>query len=311
MRLEREMSMKEAAAHGAATGRRVCLAWLLMIFAQAALPPAAHAQDVQTLKARATALQDKLANNQFGRPLYIESKQTEGDLKGDIYSMVEFPFATVKEALPPIEHWCDIFILHLNVKGCRAKGTGASGTLSLAVGRKFDQPIADAYKLEFTYKVVQAADDYIQIQLAAEEGPLSTKNYRIQLEAVPIDTRRSFLHMSYSYAYGFAGRMAMNTYLATLGSAKVGFSYTEKKPDGTPAYIGGVLGLIERNTMRYYLAIDSYLAAYRLPATEQPEKRITTWYDATERYAPQLHEMDRNEYLDMKRKEMKRQKEGA
>ena len=305
------MSMNQATPPRAATWRRILLAGLLAVFGQAALLQAAHAQDAATLKAKAASLQDKLASNQFGRPLYIESKQTEGDLKGDIYSMVEFPFATVKEALPPLQNWCDIFILHLNVKGCRATGSGSPGMLSLAVGRKFDQPVSDAYKLEFTYRVVQAADDYVQIQLAADEGPLSTKNYRIQLEAVPIDARKSFLHMSYSYAYGFAGRMAMNTYLATLGSAKVGFSYTEKKPDGTPAYIGGVLGLIERNTMRYYLAIDSYLAAYKLPAAEQPEKRITTWYDATERYAPQLHEMDRNEYLDMKRKEMKRQKEGA
>jgi hypothetical protein len=305
------MSSNHAATFGAATWRRILVVGSVWLLALAGLPTLALAQDTATLKARYAALHDKLANNQFGRPLYLESTQTSDVLKGDIYSMVEFPFATVKEAMPPIEHWCDIFILHLNVKGCRATGTGANGTLSLAVGRKFDQPVADAYKLEFSYRVVATTDDYLQIQLSATEGPLSTKDYRIQLEAVPIDARRSFLHMSYSYAYGFAGRMAMNTYLATLGSAKVGFSYTEKKPDGTPAYIGGVLGLIERNTMRYYLAIDSYLAAYRLPAGEQPEKRITTWYDATERFAPQLHEMDRNEYLDMKRKEIKRQKEGA
>ena len=303
------MSMILSRALAPAPWRRAVAAALFLL--GAALLPAAHAQDAATLKARHASLQDKLANNQFGRPLYLESTQTSGDLKGDIYSVVEFPFATVKDALPPIEHWCDIFILHLNVKGCRATGSGTSGNLSLAVGRKFDQPVSDAYKLEFTYRVVQATDDYLQIQLSAEEGPLSTKNYRIQLESVPIDGRRSFIHMSYAYGYGFAGRMAMNTYLATLGSAKVGFSYNEKKPDGTPAYVGGVLGLIERNTMRYYLAIDSYLAAYRLPAGEQPEKRITTWYDATERYAPQLHEMDRTEYLDMKRKEMKRQKDGA
>jgi hypothetical protein len=61
--------------------------------------------------------------------------------------------------------------------------------------------------------------------------------------------------------------------------------------------------------MRYYLAIDAYLAAYGLPAAEQPEKRIREWYASTERYAQQLHEMDETEYLDMKRKEMRRQQE--
>jgi DNA-binding transcriptional regulator GbsR (MarR family) len=61
--------------------------------------------------------------------------------------------------------------------------------------------------------------------------------------------------------------------------------------------------------MRYYLAIDAYLAAFTLPAAEQFEKRIREWYASTERYAEQLHEMDQNEYLEMKRKEMRRQKE--
>ena len=62
--------------------------------------------------------------------------------------------------------------------------------------------------------------------------------------------------------------------------------------------------------MRYYLAIDAYLAAYSLPAPEQFEKRIREWYASTERYAPQLHEMEQNDYLDMKRKEMRRQQQG-
>jgi hypothetical protein len=283
------------------------LAALALMLLVAATP--ACAQDAATLKAKYTAVQDKLANNPFGRPLYLESAQTGSDLKGDIYSMVEHPFPMVEQALQAVDHWCDIFILHLNVKGCAATGSGGNGHLSLAVGRKFDQPVEQAYRLEFDYRLVTATPEYLQIQLSALEGPLSTHNYRIQLEAVPLEGKRSFIHMSYSYGYGFAARMAMNTYLATLGSAKVGFTVTDRKPDGSPNYIGGVLGLVERNTMRYYLAIDAYLGAYALPG-DQAEKRIAAWYDATERYAIQLHEMDRSEYLQMKRNEIRRQKEG-
>ena len=292
---------------------RAWLAWIpfALALAFAALPVATRAQDAATLKAKYDAVQDKLANNQFGRPLYLESAQTSGDLKGDIYSLVEHPFAMVGQALQPVDHWCDIFILHLNVKGCTSTGSGAKGHLSLAVGRKFDQPVDEAYKLEFDYRTIAATPDYLQVQLSAEEGPLSTRNYRIQLEAVPLDAKRTFIHMSYAYGYGFAARMAMNAYLGTIGSAKVGFSFTEKKPDGSPAYIGGVLGLVERNTMRYYLAIDAYLGAYQLPPAEQTEKRLLAWYNATERYATQLHEMDRTEYLEMKRNEIRRQKEAA
>ena len=267
----------------------------------------ASAQDAGALRMRAMAMQDKFANNQFGRPLVLESVQTSGDLKGDVYAAVDHPFAMVQQALQSADHWCDILILHLNVKRCRASA-GMPKMLNLAVGRKFDQPIDDAYQLEFSYRVAATSADYLQVQLTAEEGPLSTRNYRIQVEATPLDGKRTAIHMSYAYGYGFAARVAMQTYLATIGSQKVGFTILERK-DGKPVYQGGVLGLLERNTMRYYLAIDAYLAAFGMPAGDQPERRIREWYASTERYAEQLHEMDQAEYLDMKRKEMRRQQQ--
>lgn len=284
--------------------RAACLA-----LAVALVPAVASAQDAATLRARHSAMHDKFASNQFGRPLVLESTQTSGDLKGDVYAIVEHPFAMVQQALQAPEHWCDILILHLNVKRCRAGG-GTPKMLNLNVGRKFDQPIEDAYQLNFSYSVVAATPEYLQVQLSADEGPLSTKNYRIQVEVVPIDAKRSVIHMSYAYGYGFAARVAMQTYLSTLGSQKVGFTVLERKPDGKPVYQSGVLGLLERNTMRYYLAIDAYLSAYALPAADQAEKRIREWYASTERYAEQLHEMEQNEYLEMKRKEMRRQQQG-
>ncbi|MEP6738964.1 MAG: hypothetical protein ABJA61_01210 [Caldimonas sp.] len=274
-----------------------------------ALLSAATAQDAGTLRARHGALQDKLASNQFGRPLVLEAAQTSGDLKGDIYTVVDHSFATVEQALQSPAHWCDILILHLNVKGCKVTG-GANKVLSLSVGRKFDQPPEDAYQLEFAHRVVAATPDYLQVQLSAEEGPLSTKNYRIQVEAIPIDARRSVIHMSYAYGYGLAARLAMQTYLATLGRDKVGFTVTDRGADGKPVYQNGVLGLLERNTMRYYLAIDAYLGAFNLPAADQVERRIRDWYASTERYAMQLHEMDQADYLEMKRKEIRRQQAG-
>ena len=61
--------------------------------------------------------------------------------------------------------------------------------------------------------------------------------------------------------------MAMQTYLATLGAPQGRLHRSlGRNAEGKPIYIGGVLGLLERNTMRYYLAIDAYLAAYSLPA---------------------------------------------
>ncbi|MCE9657196.1 MAG: hypothetical protein K8R60_01460 [Burkholderiales bacterium] len=281
-------------------------AWLLAGLLAAATP--AVAQDAAAMRSKHAASQDKFATNQFGRPLVLESTQTSGDLRGDVYTIVDHPFATAQQALRSVENWCDILILHLNVKRCRPGANGKS--IALNVGRKFDQPLEDSYELEFDWRLAAATPEYLSVQLSAEEGPLSTRNYRIQVEAVPIDARHSMIHMSYAYGYGFAARMAMQTYLSTLGRNKVGFSITGRNAEGKPIFIGGVLGLLERNTMRYYLAIDAYLNSYASPPAEQFEKRIREWYGSTERYAPQLHEMEQNDYLEMKRKEMKRQQQG-
>jgi len=51
------------------------------------------------LRARHAALGDQLADNPFQRPLHLESTQTSGDLKGDVYAVVDHPFATVDAAL--------------------------------------------------------------------------------------------------------------------------------------------------------------------------------------------------------------------
>jgi hypothetical protein len=264
----------------------------------------ARAQDAATLRVRQAALQDKFASNQFGRPLVLESTETSEGLRGDVYTIVDHPFPAVEQALQSIDHWCDILILHLNVKQCKANPAGK--VIDLRVGRKFDQPIDDAYELAFKYRLSANSADYLQVLLTADEGPLSTKDYRIQVEAIPIEDKKSVIHMSYAYGYGLTARLAMQTYLMTIGRDKVGFSIVDQK-DGKPVHIGGVLGLLERNTMRYYLAIDAYLGAFSLPPGEQVERRIRDWYASTERYARQLHEMDQADYLDMKRKEIHRE----
>ena len=282
--------------------------WLATAIALAWLP-AAFAQDSATLKARHAELQDKLAQNAFERPIVLDSVQNSGDLRGEVYAVVETPFSAAGPALQGIDHWCDILILHLNVKYCAPSQKQPASGLTLVVGRKFDQPIEDGYRVEFDYRVAAATADYLRVQLRAENGPLSTHDYRIVLEAVPLDARRSFLHMSYAYSYGFAARIAMETYLATVGRDKVGFSVVGQK-EGKPVYVGNVRGVVERNTMRYFLAIESYLTATNLPAAAQLDRRLDDWFAASERYPLQLHEVDRKEYLDMKHREVARQQEG-
>ena len=268
---------------------------------------AVRAQDAAALRVVHDGLREQLAVSPFRRPLVLKSTESSGELKGDVFAVVEQPFSVVGPALQDPRHWCDLLILHLNVKYCGTQGKSPDEVVNLVVGRKFDQPLADAYKVVFAYGVPASTADYLRVQMAAASGPLNTRDYRLALEAVPLDAKRSFIHMSYAYAYGAAARLAMQAYLVTAGRDKLGFSVTGTTGDGKPEYVDGVRGVLERNTMRYYLAIETYLNALSTAPGEQPEKRLRDWFAATERHAPQLHEMERDEYLTMKRHELQRQ----
>jgi len=279
---------------------------LALTLATAGLP-AARAQDATALHAAHERLREQLAASPFQRPLVLSSTESSGDLKGEVFAIVNQPFEVAGPALQTAGHWCDLLILHLNVKYCGVSGQTPDEVVNLVVGRKFDQPLSDATKVAFAYRVPAATADYLRVQMAAETGPLNTRDYRLSLEAVPLDAKRSFVHLSYAYAYGTAARLAMQAYLVTAGRDKVGFSVTGAPKDGKPAYVDGVRGVVERNTMRYYLAIEAYLGALSAPAGDQPEKRLRDWFAATERHALQLHEIERDEYMAMKRHELQRQ----
>ena len=260
------------------------------------------------LRAKYGELRDELRHNAFGRALHVVSSERGDTLKGDVHAVLNHPFAKVSAALAQPDDWCDVLLLPFNTKYCRAAERNNGGaTLQVRIGRKYDQPVQDAYRLDFVLQPVAARPDYFESRLAAATGPVGTRDYRITVSAVPIDGQRTFMHFSYSYAYGIAGRLAMQGYLATAGADKVGFSLVGRDGAGHPIHIGGVRGAIERTAMRYYLAIDAHLAALGAPPGQQVEKRIETWFRETERYPRQLREMDRETYVAMKRSEYERQ----
>ena len=277
-----------------------CLLFVVSLGAQAYAGPA-------SLHAKYDELREQLRNNSFHRALYIDSAEVGDTLTGDVYAVLDHPFGTVTGALKEPGDWCDILILPFNTKYCHAVEGNGGAKLLVRIGRKFDQPVQDAYRLEFGLRPLAAASDYFESRLAAANGPIGTRDYRIAVSAVPLDAKRTFLHLSYSYGYGMAGRLAMQGYLATVGADKVGFTVTGRDGNGQPIYIGGVRGAIERTAMRYYLAIDAHLASLSAPADQRLEKRIEAWFNATERYPRQLHEMDRATYVAMKRGEYERQ----
>jgi hypothetical protein len=263
--------------------------------------------DAGELRAKYSQLREQLRSNPYHRPIFIDSAEAGAKLKGDVYAVLDHPYASVERTLQNPNDWCAIMILPFNTKYCHPVKVGGGTRLAMRIGRKADQPVDEAYHLDLDLHPGVATPEFFESQLTSKEGPVGTRDYRIMLEAIPLDAQRTFMHLSYSYGYGGMGRFAMQAYLSTAGASKVGFSVVGRDANGAPQYIGGVRGAIERNVMRYYLAIEAHLASLSAPPDHRQEKSIEAWFDSSERYARQLHEMDRSQYIALKKGETERQ----
>ena len=265
-------------------------------------PAQALSTDAAALIARHDALRSSFASSPFQRPLLLQAAPGDDGLKGEVYAIVDQPFGLTGPALQDKARWCDVLILHLNVKQCRVRSNPGSESVVMVVGRKFEQPVGAGREVEFGFRVLSTGPDHVRVQMAAIAASSDAKD-QVVLEAAPLDDKRSFLRVTYAYTFTTMERLGMQAYLSTLGRDKVGFTTAGNGVDGKPVYTGGVRGMVERNVMRYYLAVVTYIESLTVPPAEQLEKRLRDWFSATERYALQLHEMGRDEYLKMKRNE--------
>ncbi|MEW5746015.1 MAG: hypothetical protein AB1805_11340 [Nitrospirota bacterium] len=261
----------------------------------------------KSLSHKYAEIEDRLLKNQFDLPLYIESSDKDKSLRVDVYGIFDYPFDEVQAALLTPAGWCDIALLHINIKACTFAKLDGNWLLTFYNGRKHYQAPEETSPLRFTYRPGATGPGYFTIVLSADEGPLRTKDHRMALEAMPLGEGKTFVHLSYAYRYGFWGQVAMKSYFSTIGRDKVGFSVTGADREGNPVYAAGVKGAIERNAVRYYYAILSYLDTLKAPEDQQFEKRIERWYDLTDRHKRQLHELERSDYLLNKRQEYKNQ----
>lgn len=290
------------------------LRWLICLtgiglLCTAATPARAETQDTagaESLRAAYVSLRERLDDSPFQRPIALDSQQTSDELRGDVHAVIEQPFAMLSSAVTSADEWCEILMLHLNVKHCAPAGRSQARTLTAYLGSKHPQPLKSAHRLTFKLRVDSQSPGYLQVRLTADAGPLGMRDCRIVLEAIPLEPGRSFVHMSYTYGYGAAAAIAMRAYFSTAASEKVGFTVVARRSDGHPVRVSGVRGALERNTMRYFLAIDAHLRSASAPPHAQLEQRLVDWFAATERYAPQLHELEQGEYLRMKRDEYRR-----
>lgn len=259
--------------------------------------------DQDGLQQKYQQLKKKLETNSYGVPIYIESAIKEQSQNGDVYGIIYHPYNMVKTAFSQVENWCEIAPLHLNIKACTFQKLNGDYLLTLYSGRKYFERPEDTYQLVYRYHLDNGQENYSRTLLSAKDGPLGTSDYLISTEAMPLNDTETFIHFSYSYKQGFWTRFAMDTYLATLGRKKVGFTIIDTDSNGNPVYIDGVRGVIERNAVRYYYAIQAYLDTISSAPEKQLLTRLNRWFDLTEQHHQQLYEMDKKEYLDYKQQE--------
>ena len=260
---------------------------VLILFALIA--GSAQAQDAAALRARHAALHAQLADNPFGRALHVESTTSGSAHKGEIHAVIEQPYKVVAAALGRTAHWCEILLLQVNIKRCDA----TDDALAAHITRKPRDTVDQAHRIDFGFTARQSAD-YFNAALRAATGPVGTRDYAIVVQAAPLDARRTLLHMSYAYKLGTMARLAMDAYLAGPGREKYGFSIVGREADGRPVYVDGVRGVVERNAMRYYLAVEAHLASQVL------EPRLRRWYTEVTRYPQLREEITLEQYLQMK-----------
>jgi hypothetical protein len=248
-----------------------------------------------------------LVKNSIGYPLSLESSDQDGTIHVDVYGIFDHPFSTVLNLLKVPANWCDIASLHPNVRACTYHALPNEWQLTFYIGRKAHQSPEDAHQYTYHYRNMAERQGYLDIVLNADEGPFGTKDHRMRFEALPLPSGRTFVHVSYAYRSALPTRLVGNIYFATFGRGKSGFTVTGTDSSGSIVYIGGQRGAMERNVVRYYLAIQSFMDTLHHPEENRFSMRISQWYDLTSRFRKQLYEMEKKDYIIVKTEDHKKQ----
>jgi hypothetical protein len=141
-------------------------------------------------------IEKELEKSSLTIPFYLESSVRKDASHVDIYGTIKYPFDIVENDLQLPTNWCDIVLLHSNVRACTYKKVNDRWLLTLYNVKKFQDPLKDAYQMNFEYGVIAEQPGFFAISLAAREGIFSTKDHQFGLEAIPLDQDRTFIHLA-------------------------------------------------------------------------------------------------------------------
>ena len=278
------------------------LAWLPLILAL--LPGASSGGEAppQRFFGYYQELQEQARRGPFGFPLRLHSAERQGLLSAEVLGIMDHPFQAFGAAVGEPASWCEFVPLNLNIKACTIQWGTREALLTLYIGGKGYLSPEAASRQPYRVLVPARQPAYVAVSLSALQGLMAAKAHQLDIEAASVDGK-TVVALRSSYEQSAASKLATAIYLATTGRDKIGFSRERVGSDGQAAFVKGAQGIIERNLMRYYLALKAFLDTQALPDSRRFEARIRTVYELMERYPAQLHEMEMAEYLDVKRRE--------
>ncbi len=254
------------------------------------------------LKSEYEAKTPQLEVSQFSLPILMESSVQGRLLKTVIFGRLEHSYELVLDQLSNPAAWCGMMFLHLNTKACVHQTRQGRSTVTIYMGNKEYQPISETKPLSLTFVAkVETAEGQL-VKLQSEQGPYHTSDYLIVVEVAPLESCCTIIKFQLSFKTNPLIQSLANLYLTVFARNKVGFTRIDTTRDGNPVYVSGMKSVLERNALRNYLAVTTFLDTLG----ENRERRFERWFDATAKY-DQLKELSKSDYLKYKKMEYRQQ----
>ncbi len=238
--------------------------------------------------------------------LRIQSDEQGRRLRVDVYGIVNQPYPRVAEALSSPAAMCDFLILNMNVKTCTYEQVGRRLFMTIYIAGKNYAPLYRTLEIEPYFELQKKDRNYLKVLVASREASRGKTEYSVFVEAVPYG-KATLVRFSSKYFASRINKAATTAYLKTFALNKVGFTVIGRNNQGLPEYVRGMQGVIERNAVRSYLALQAYLETTDAPVNLRFESRLWRWFKLTNVYKRQLHEMHWQSYLLNKRREYQNQ----
>jgi len=238
--------------------------------------------------------------------LRIQSHEQDRRLRVNVYGFVDYPYSQVADVLASPAAMCDFLILNMNVKACTYQQGERRANMTIYVAGKKYAPLYRTMKIKPYFELQKRNRSYLKVLMTSPKGSWGIKKYSVLVEASPYKNR-TLVRFSSNYESSRLNKAATSVYLKTFARKKVGFTVVGQNQLGQPEYVRGMQGVIERNAVRSYLALQAYLETAGVVTNQRLKSRLRLWFELTDTYSRQLHEMDWQSYLHNKQREYQNQ----